>query len=89
MMERAAEAVDEEDRPPLALLDIVDAIAVHGDELAGGRNGLLGAPLDAARHQREVEHHDDRRHGTGQHDADDHRQDFEHAPRPSSAALRA
>jgi hypothetical protein len=82
MMERAAEPVDEEDRPPLPALDIVDAVAVDRDELAGGRDGLLGAPRDAARDELEVEPGDDRCGQERRQHADDHRQDFEHAPSP-------
>ncbi len=34
MMQLPAEPMDEEDRPPLARLDVVDAVAADVDELA-------------------------------------------------------
>ena len=54
MMQLPAEPVDEDDRSPLAGLDVVDAVAADVDELARRRHQPLGCRRDPPRRQHEI-----------------------------------
>ena len=54
LMELRAEPMDEDDRPPLARFDVVDAVAVDVDEFAGWRNHLFRMRGDLAGREDEV-----------------------------------
>jgi hypothetical protein len=60
MVELRAEAVQEDDRPALAFLDIVDAIAVDFDELSQRRHQPLGLGGDPPCRQHQAGGYDDR-----------------------------
>ena len=54
LMELGAEPMDEDDRPPLARFNVVNAVAVDVDEFAGWRNHFFRMRGDLAGRQHEI-----------------------------------
>jgi hypothetical protein len=69
MMQRAAEAVNHQDRGALPPFDIVDTVSFYGHEAAERRHGAFGSAGYASRLEEEPTGDEKNRGGDGDHDA--------------------